>query len=519
MKQAKYTYLIGFITITITITILAQLYWNYNNFLQNKQRITNEIQLSLDNALEEYYASLAKNNYISIIEKSALKSDDFLKNIPFDSIFSEFKPTFIKHKKDSKTNQNKSIKDLKFSFKDSTLTNTMSINLNSIGDILEEKKTLNFKQVNKTKPQNISNITIFRGKFLADSINLIEGLNKIIISFQQDTIDYSQVDSLLNIQLNQRNIAISSQLYHFKHDSLHYPKQHFSNQEHLSVTSKSTFLKKDEKILLYFSNPFSAALKRSAAGILLSLLLSSCIIACLFYLLHIIKNQKQLSEIKNDLISNITHEFKTPIATISVALEGLQNFGGLDDPKKTKLYLDTSTQQLSKLQLMVEKLLETAALDNSEYELDLQETNLSHLIEKIVLRHQHLHTTHQFKLSISDAMIHYKIDEFHFENAINNLLDNAVKYGNSQVFINLKQEDNSITLSISDDGKGIEKIHKNKVFEQFYRIPTGNTHTIKGFGIGLYYCKSIVEKNGGTIQIEGPKNNKFIIKLPHEQSN
>ncbi|PCI00401.1 MAG: two-component sensor histidine kinase [Flavobacteriaceae bacterium] len=513
MKQAKYTYLLILISITIALTIGAQLYWNYTNYLTNKQRITNEIQLSLDNALEEYYADLAKNNYFSIIEEGPYTSGNFLKNIPFDSILSEINPKFIIKKKESIP----PLKAYTFSFEDSTMQSAVSVNLSKTDSPSKEKQFLKIKEFNKIKPDNISNITIIKGKHSADSINLITGLNKIIISFQQDTIAYSQVDSLLNIQLAQRNIAISKQLYHYKNDSLYYPEFHLSKPTDLFVTSKSTFLKKNENIQLYFSSPFADALRRSATGILLSLLLSCSIIGCLFYLLHIINNQKQLSEIKNDLISNITHEFKTPIATISVALESLQNFGGLNNPQKTKLYLDTSTQQLTKLQLMVEKLLETAALDNSEYELDLQNINLSNLTEKIVQRQQHLHTNYQFNLNISDPSIYYNLDEFHFENALNNLLDNAVKYGKSQVFIDLKQENNGLILTISDDGKGMKKQHKNKVFEQFFRIPTGNTHTIKGFGIGLYYCKSIIEKTGGTIHIEGIKNNTFIIKLPYDQ--
>lgn len=515
MNKAKHTYLLFLISLTIALTLAAQLYWNYTNYLQNKQQITNEIQLSLDNALEEYYADLAKNNYFSIIEKEPHKSTDFFKNILIDSISSKINPKFIINKRDSLTPS----EAYTFSFNDSTMQSTVSVNLSKTGKQIKTTQFRNIKALNKINPSNITNITVFKGKQSADSINLIEGLNKIIISFQQDTITYSQVDSLLNIQLKQRNITISKQLYHYKNDHLFYPKYYLSKLEYLSVPSKSTFLKRNEKIRLYFSNPFADALRRSATGILLSLLLSSCIIGCMFYLLHIINNQKQLSEIKNDLISNITHEFKTPIATISVALESLQNFGGLENPKKTKLYLDTSTQQLSKLQLMVEKLLETAALDKREYELDLHNINISNLLEKTVRKQQHLHTNYQYHLNISSPNIYYKVDEFHFENALNNLLDNAVKYGNSQVFIDLKHKNNEITLTISDDGNGMKKQHKNKVFEQFYRIPTGNTHTIKGFGIGLYYCKSIIEKTGGTIRIEGLKNNTFTIKLPHEHSN
>ncbi len=479
MNKSKYSYLLILISLTITLTIAAQLYWNYNNYLVNKQRIVNEIQLSLDNSLEEYYADIAKNNYFSIIEKG-----------------------------DPKTYTS--------TFNNSSRKHFVSLSSNKTTHQDKKKQLYKIDDFNKLKPENISNIIILKGEKSGDSLELIKGLTKIIISFQQDTIAYSQVDSLLNIQLKQRNIKVSKQLYHYKNDTLFYPKFYLSKLEYLSVSSKSTFLKKNENIRLYFSNPFAGALRRSATGIMLSLLLSCCIIGCLFYLLHIINNQKQLSEIKNDLISNITHEFKTPIATISVALESLQNFGGLEDPKKTKIYLDTSTQQLEKLEYMVEKLLETASLNKRKSE--FEKINLSKLIEKIVAKHQSLHTNYQFKVHIPNANIHYKVDEFHFENAVNNLLDNAVKYGNYKVYIDLKEDKNEITLAISDNGKGIKKQHKKKVFEQFYRIPTGNTHTVKGFGIGLYYCKSIIKKTGGTIHIEGSKNNTFIIKLPHEQS-
>ena len=133
-----------------------------------------------------------------------------------------------------------------------------------------------------------------------------------------------------------------------------------------------------------YSNPSAEALKRSSTGILLSLLLSLAVISSLFYLLKIINEQKELAEIKNDLISNITHEFKTPIATVSTAIEAIENFNVIDDKEKTQKYLSMSSVQLKKLHQMVEKLLETATLDSESLILQKESTNIVDLISRIV---------------------------------------------------------------------------------------------------------------------------------------
>lgn len=257
-------------------------------------------------------------------------------------------------------------------------------------------------------------------------------------------------------------------------------------------------------------------LKKSFTGILISFLLALVIISTLFYLLKVINSQKELAAIKNDLISNITHEFKTPITTISTALEAIENFNAMNDKTKTKKYLNLSSQQLNKLHLMVEKLLETATLDSEQLMLKKSAQNIVEITQKLMAKNQDLFPEKTINLSSEASEIILTIDDFHMENVISNLLDNAIKYGGDTINISISKDASNTQISVSDNGDGIDKTQQQKIFEKFYRVPKGNTHDVKGFGIGLYYCKKIVEKHNGTIDLKViPNQTTFTITLPN----
>jgi two-component system phosphate regulon sensor histidine kinase PhoR len=229
--------------------------------------------------------------------------------------------------------------------------------------------------------------------------------------------------------------------------------------------------------------------------------LSLAIISCLFYLLHIINKQKELAEIKNDLISNITHEFKTPITTVSAAIEAIRSFNTINDQEKTEKYLSISTSQLKKLTIMVEKLLETATLDSEQLLLKKENIDIIALVQKVALKEEFSTAKKNITFNTSVKEVSVNIDSFHFENAISNLIDNAIKYGGNNIEAHISTVLNTLEISVVDDGKPIEKNQREKIFDQFYRIPKGNTHDVKGFGIGLYYTKKIIEKHGGQISL------------------
>jgi two-component system phosphate regulon sensor histidine kinase PhoR len=524
MNTRKYQLIFYFIAATIVATIAVQLFWNYKNYEENKIRVANEIQLSLDNAIEEYYAKLAKTDYTMILNfDDSSKGSSEGKFPKLDSLLKNSEG-LKKFKKASKIGSLK----IKPRFEITSISinsdkNSIKPDKDSIINLLEEinkpKDAISPEQIKEIKVGKYNDLQIFSGKKVADSLKLIKSLQPIFISFSTNEIDYQQLDSLLKNQLSLKKIPVKFIFNHYKKDTVFFTtKDSVSNTAFdKSVYSKSTFLKDNEDFELRYNNIDFEALKRSSSGIFLSLVLSLLIISCLFYLLKIINQQKELASIKNDLISNITHEFKTPIATISTAIEAIENFNVLDDKEKTKKYLSMSSIQLKKLHQMVEKLLETATLDSEQLYLKKEPIEAVSLIKKIVAKHQLLCATKSINLASNSENILLNVDAFHFENVISNLIDNAVKYGGNTIDIQLNTSKKITEITVSDNGKGIEKNHQDKIFEQFYRVPKGNTHDVKGFGIGLYYCKKIIEKHQGTIAVSSTKNQTiFKIELPNE---
>ncbi len=544
MNTQKYQWLFYLITATIIATIGVQFYWNYKNYEENKRQVTNEIQLSLDNAVEEYYSSLAKSDFLTIIDNNSnsvaifknplnLIKEKSYKSKSIGNIINKIKPN-----NSEKEKPRASINNLKFTFDenlskekiDSMMISAKDfvIEFNSNLDSLNNKKKDSVEVLNqitdKKKGFNLNSdgankvIKYFRGKKAADSLKLIKNLKPIFISFLDQSVEYEKIDSLIEIQLQKKGIELTTSFHHLKNDTLfHQTKDSLLATEKKYLRSKSTFVKDNEAFKLVYNNPSIAALKRSSFGIFLSLLLSLAVISSLFYLLKIINQQKELAAIKNDLISNITHEFKTPIATISAAIEAIKNFNVLEDPEKTSKYLSMSSIQINKLHQMVEKLLETAMLDSEQLVLKKETVDIVDIAEKVVYKHQIL--AHKKELSFFTTLqpCYANVDVFHFENVISNLIDNAVKYGGNQIEMNISSVLNTIEITVVDDGNGIEKNQKEKIFDKFYRVPKGNTHDVKGFGIGLYYCKKIIEKHEGVIGLTSDKSKTiFKITIPNE---
>ena len=544
MNTQKYQWLFYLITATIIATIGVQFYWNYKNYEENKRQVTNEIQLSLDNAVEEYYSSLAKSDFLTIIDNNSnsvaifknplnLIKEKSYKSKSIGNIINKIKPN-----NSEKEKPRASINNLKFTFDenlskekiDSMMISAKDfvIEFNSDLDSLNNKKKDSIKVLNhitdKKKGFNFNSdgankvIKYFRGKKAADSLKLIKNLKPIFISFLDQSVEYEKIDSLIEIQLQKKGIELTTSFHHLKNDTLfHQTKDSLLATEKKYLRSKSTFVKDNEAFKLVYNNPSIIALKRSSFGIFLSLLLSLAVISSLFYLLKIINQQKELAAIKNDLISNITHEFKTPIATISAAIEAIKNFNILEDPEKTSKYLSMSSIQINKLHQMVEKLLETAMLDSEQLVLKKETVDIVDIAEKVVYKHQIL--AHKKELSFFTTLqpCYANVDVFHFENVISNLIDNAVKYGGNQIEMNISSVLNTIEITVVDDGNGIEKNQKEKIFDKFYRVPKGNTHDVKGFGIGLYYCKKIIEKHEGVIGLTSDKSKTiFKITIPNE---
>jgi signal transduction histidine kinase len=510
MNLKKQHWTLYSITATIILTIAVQLYWNYNNYVDNKQRVKNEIQSSLDTAIDEYYTNLSKSNFFAIIDYDSINNkSSFLKDFWNEDINSS----------ESKV----SISSIKISsdYNGDTYVSKIPKKLAEIyGSSIFITDTINFEYNDKKVTPKTSTKyqqEVQRVKINSDSLKFLKGIQSVAIALNNDEINFTKLDSIFTNQLSKKGIKTPHYLVLLEKDI----KVRGSNKAKdielsLFSNSKSTFLRPDQNLRAYFEDPTIQALKKSSTGILLSLLLSLSVIFCLIYLLKIISIQKELAEIKNDLINNITHEFKTPIATISTAIEAIESFNVADNKEKTKQYAAISAFQLKKLHVMVEKLLETATLDSESLMLQKEPTNIVDLIAKIAKKFELLTKKEiNFKTNIDSKIL--KIDRFHFENAISNLVDNAIKYGGDSIEVNLNSVLNVTEISVADNGKGIDKSQQERIFDKFYRVPKGNTHDVKGFGIGLYYTQKIIEKHNGSINVSSNFDNTiFKLQIPNE---
>ncbi|MBS1934553.1 MAG: HAMP domain-containing histidine kinase [Bacteroidetes bacterium] len=272
---------------------------------------------------------------------------------------------------------------------------------------------------------------------------------------------------------------------------------------------------------LKLGNTFPFLIKKISTPIIFSVFLVGLTIISFIVLYRNLAKQRRLTEIKNEFISNITHELKTPIATVSVAIEALRNFDAVHDPEKTKEYLDISASELQRLGLLVDKVLKLSMLENRHIELKKENFDLHDLINEVIqimkvqFEKQHAHVIVETK----GKNFPVEADRLHMTSVLYNLLDNALKYGSKDPVITIQlasPKENILELKISDNGPGIPKEYQSKIFEKFFRVPTGNQHDTKGHGLGLSYVKEIIMNHMGYITVNSDKESgtTFTILIP-----
>ncbi|HRG32608.1 MAG: HAMP domain-containing histidine kinase [Saprospiraceae bacterium] len=255
--------------------------------------------------------------------------------------------------------------------------------------------------------------------------------------------------------------------------------------------------------------------------VFLSLLLTGLILGCFIYVIYVIFRQKKLSEIKNDFVNNMTHEFKTPIATISLASDSILSPMIIQSPDKIRRFMDIIKQENRRMLSQVEKVLQMALLDKHDFQLNLKSLDIHEIIREAVRNislqvNQKNGQIHE-ELGASNAIL--RADQTHMTNIIYNLLDNANKYSMESPSIRIITENakKGIQIKVIDTGIGMTKDAQKMIFEKFYRVPTGNLHDVKGFGLGLSYVKAMVQAHNGTIEVssEPGKGSTFTLYFPN----
>lgn len=333
-----------------------------------------------------------------------------------------------------------------------------------------------------------------------------------------DTLPIRKLDSIYKKELAKAGIPISFQIIKGKEDSLH--RKDTMTTAKLATSPAIVGFIQPYWYQAGFENPATFLLKKISLQILFSLFLVAFTTITFIFLYRNLVIQRKLTEMKNDFISNITHELKTPLATVTVAVEALRNFGGIQNPERTKEYLDISAAELQRLSLLVDKVLKLSLFENRELELKKEVFGLKQLTEEVLNTMKLQFSTHHARIDLQVEGSYFTIlaDRLHITSVIFNLLDNALKYskGTPDIRIRLQHQVDSILLQVSDKGIGIAPDYKTKIFDKFFRVPSGDHHNIKGYGLGLSYVAHVVKQHGGSITVDSEpgKGSTFTVKLP-----
>ena len=273
------------------------------------------------------------------------------------------------------------------------------------------------------------------------------------------------------------------------------------------------------KLKVYFPSLRSYLLKQGIGAFIFSGFLIIVILLGLLYVFKSVRQSKKIEKIRRDLMNNLTHELKTPISTIGLASEALSDRDLVLDSEQQNYYIGLIKAENKRLGVLVHKVLQASLVEKGSMKLYLQPINIHDIVKEVVknvaMQVRKMGGKIEVDLLATNPVI--KVDKIHLTNVIFNLIDNALKYSgeNARIVIKSEQVKDGLVLKVKDNGVGIPEEHLGKVFERLYRVPTGNVHDVKGFGLGLSYVKTVVERHGGSIRVESElgEYSVFILKL------
>lgn len=341
-----------------------------------------------------------------------------------------------------------------------------------------------------------------------------------------ERIDFRQLDAALRTELRNNGIQLDYHFYVTTSDG----REVYRCSDYTSVGEETTFRQElfpndpqAQTGLLYIHFPELQKYIFSSVRFMIPAIIFTVILLIIFiFTIYSIFRQKKLTEIKNDFINNMTHEFKTPISTISLAAQMLRDPSVAKSETMFKHISGVIVDETKRLRFQVEKVLQMSMFDKKVATFKPKEIDVNMLMQETVntfrLKVEASGGTIDTHLDADDAVVY--VDEMHFTNVLFNLMDNAVKYKSPdrelKLFVSTRNESGRLVIVIADNGIGIKREDLKKIFEKFYRVHTGNRHDVKGFGLGLAYVHNIIKAFNGTIHAESEygKSTKFIISLP-----
>lgn len=506
MKKRYIWFLIVLMSVSLLGLIVVQFRWIQNAIKVEKKKFDSLIDKSLaeivDKISDKETILYEKSQKISFSDKDdAYSLFDKSGNDLLDSTNVFFKPQLSFVSQDS----------IFYRLKNADLT------LDTIGAERMSGDEIRTKELQRrfgNKPIIVDN---FVKKLIRKEINLQERIDKETLEgFVNEVFKNNNIDLDYEYAVAKENDAefFTSENFDLSTEPKTYQKMLFKDDQ-----LANDILNDKYHLLIYFPTANSSFTELPAI-VITSVILTLVILSVFILTIYIIFRQKKLSEIKNDFINNMTHELKTPISTISLASQMLKDNSIEANVKNYDHISGIIADESKKLGFHVEKVLQMAIIDKGGIELKLKKLSIHELIEQIFLKinlkvnEKNGHLKHQFNAQNDNVLA----DEMHLSNVFTNLLDNAIKYCKEapSIEVDTINKNGHIIVSVKDQGIGIKKENQRKVFEKFYRVPTGNIHDVKGFGLGLSYVKRIVEQHKGHIQLksESGKGSEFLIFIP-----
>jgi len=330
-----------------------------------------------------------------------------------------------------------------------------------------------------------------------------QGLHKVIAGVS--TISHAEEKKLFSIDTIRFNEMFVSEM---KHNGWNFNSEWINSADSDLKAKKAIFIQSSfftDRNGIVVHNYWWYIFKKLLPQILFVCILLSLTAAAFSITFKSLKAQIKLSDLKDDFISNMSHELKTPIATVKVALEALNNFNIIDNPVLSREYLGMAGAEMDRLELMATRVLNTSLLESGRIYMQQEAYDLKKLVTEVLhnmqLRLQQHGAMVSFTASGSSFLI--PIDKLHMQGVLVNLVDNSLKYSNGPVHIdiNLTETNGAVQLTLTDNGPGIPEEYREKVFEKFFRVPTGNRHNTKGYGLGLSYAAQVMHQHNGNINV------------------
>ena len=523
MNKLFFRLLVVLMSLSLIGIILVQVYWFNSSFENNEEQFKFHVKQVLGNVAEK----LQKQEEYAFYEKYNQLKDSTGK-VPQKSDFLEFRY----YQRDSRTNET-------IIYSNSIISEDYDISSTFIDKKLDSVRLKNFTSNRKTEiyKDNIDNSSI-KTNITPDvqiektgKVDLLESAQfeifyKDITALKsiQERVSAAMLQNLLKSDLNEYGVKTPFEFNVYSNGLATKIKSERFRYNKGETYSIPIFIDNDGnnkyQLLLTFPQKKKFLFSELVGITVLSIIFTLIIIIAYSSALNQLIKQRQISEIKTDFINNMTHEFKTPIATINLALDAIKNPKVIDDKEKVHRYLQMIRDENKRMHAQVENVLRISKLEKRELEISKETNNIHEIIDEaiehvnlIIEDRQGIITTH-FDATRTTVLL----NDVHFTNVIVNVLDNAIKYSPEIPIIDVYTENvkDFVIIKIKDQGAGMSKVAQKRIFEKFYREHTGDLHNVKGHGLGLAYVKRIIEDHNGQIFVESEKGkgSTFIIKVP-----